>query len=774
MERIAINEAGMESLARSQSRLQKNQNALEWLVTTKGLIKSTIDKYRLGLSGEIKSKGNLTCFNALSAPVLAADGEPKRRRVYGVIPKITVNPKIGGGWAVGEPLVYYSDSIGGKKRVFVCDWVFDVWRLDQEFSQMGGFDDLLFVCSTHQGILPEEFCTSEFWEPFEEIYAVFSPSEHGDRITENLRKICPADIKRIVPPGECQSWVDFFNNGGTVRELAGLMRSAETLKSAIPETDFFPKDQTGEFAIDPIDCNSAFAGGYYYYAYRVEKRETERIKHRDGTINETNVTSYQVKVLRSDGVKMDIDTLPAPRGTPAADRVVALSDGTRIERKPQPNPYSSWPADAIDEFIRRRHAGQKVLDRTFGEILADLEAHFRWAVWLPFDEDYAVIALYSALSFVYNVFDAIPLLIVNGPKGTGKSDLGGAFETVSFNACGIGQSSPAAAVRIINESRGLIVWDDLEALADGPGKDAFSELRQMLKLSYKKKTARKIITDRRGQSSVFNFFGPKVINNTRGVDRILGSRMLTVLTAPIPFELRGKIDLTGSEPEQTVALRNELHAWGMDAANEIHELYQKLIAGNRGSRHDEILAPLRAVALHSGDKKVLDRLERAARRESEDSRQSVEPIDLLREALEQCVGEGFSKEVSLPHLQLQIALLASLDQRRLNSTVPRFWKNEQWIGHAMQSFGLREEKVPVRRARLHGKETRIYRLKERFVGACFERIDRDVKSRTAAKTINPFDFCRPGSCADCVFANICEETVPGLMPAKMKRSRKFE
>lgn len=38
----------------------------------------------------------------------------------------------------------------------------------------------------------------------------------------------------------------------------------------------------------------------------------------------------------------------------------------------------------------------------------------------------------------------------------------------------------------------------------------------MLKLSYKKGTGRKAITDKNGKTTIFDFYGPKVVNNTRG------------------------------------------------------------------------------------------------------------------------------------------------------------------------------------------------------------------------------------------------------------------
>lgn len=766
-----LEDAGLENLARSKRKLLKNPAAINWLCKVLGLSTAIIERFHLGIAEPFNLKDGRVCSNALSVPIIGRDGRPKKRRIHYNIPRVTLNPKSDAGWGWGVPLIYYSDNAVEKERLFVCGDVKDLWRLVQIALDSDAFDDVLFITGTHGGIIPEEFNDTEFWWQFEKVYFGHSPNETGNRIAENLRKICFADVRRVFFSEDSADWTDFFSSSDTAEQLVKMLDEAKPMSCGKLSSASSPAEQAlGEFAIDPVNCNGAYVGGYMYYPYRVEKREIERITHRDGSVTESVVASYHTKVVRSDGAVLDIGYLPAPRGTPTSERVLALSDGTRIDQAPRPNLYATWHLDSITDFIRRVAKGGKAPHRPLREILDDLEFHFRRSVWLPFEEDYAILALYTALSFVYNVFEAVPLLMVCGPKGTGKTDLGSAIEAVAFNAKTLGQGTAASAVRMLHESRGLIIWDDLEGIAARRETDAFSDVHQMLKLSYKKKTSKKAITARNGQTTMFDFYGPKVINNTQGVDSILGSRMVTVQTKKLPAEMRGKWDLAGSEPELTFALRNELHIWGMCAADEIDELYCRLLPENRGDRKDEILVPLRAIAELSGDERLIERLEQAQQREDPSQTAPVEPVDLLEEALKTCIAEGYTDEVALPHVQLQIAVAVALNRGRATTTQISFWLQAQWVGNSMDSYCFKEKAVRVRRARLHGKETRIYKLREQFVEKILDGLSSPNEISAARKSKHPFDFCVKITCPDCPFISICEETVPGLKAAKNKRS----
>jgi acid phosphatase family membrane protein YuiD len=93
---------------------------------------------------------------------------------------------------------------------------------------------------------------------------------------------------------------------------------------------------------------------------------------------------------------------------------------------------------------------------------------------------------------------------------------------ICANAASIGQASAAGVARLIHETKGFVVMDDLESVGTRSGKDAsqFNELIQALKLSYNKETSWKIWTDvsRGMRVERLNFFGVKMINNTTGAD----------------------------------------------------------------------------------------------------------------------------------------------------------------------------------------------------------------------------------------------------------------
>ena len=108
MKRARKRFAGAENLLRAQSKLAKNQPALDWVRDAKGLTAATIEKYYLGLSEPLRLELGVWCANALAAPVIGDDGLPQRRRHYFNIPNATVNAKEEISWMAGEPLLYYS------------------------------------------------------------------------------------------------------------------------------------------------------------------------------------------------------------------------------------------------------------------------------------------------------------------------------------------------------------------------------------------------------------------------------------------------------------------------------------------------------------------------------------------------------------------------------------------------------------------------------------------------------------------------------------------
>jgi hypothetical protein len=785
-----IGNANPANLARSQNKLKRNQTVVKWLREALGLTDATVRKFYLGLSEPLRLSSRQICTDALTVPLIACDGEPKKKRIYNSIPLVTVNAA-SDGWNSGKAIVYYSADVRTKKRVFVCSDLKQLWLLDQISSAVAvsagihSLSDILFVAATGTAEIPEEFTSPEFWADFEEVYFGHDRGEAGDKAATGLRNFCFSDVKRVVVPEGSSTWTEFFLAGGADDAVAAvrftaLLEGARSMSSGIEPGIGELDSMLGEFAVDSVNCNGGYVRGFMYYPYQVEKREIERITHRGGSVTETVVSSYQTKIVRSDGTILDVGYLPAPRGCNLRERVLALSDGTRVSAVPSPNLYASWQLESILTFIRHLQSGKKAPHRPLREILGDLENHFRRSIWLPDRDDYTVLALYTALSFVYNVFEAIPLLLIRGAKGTGKTELGLAIEAVAFNSVILGQATASSAVRVAHESRGLIVWDDLENIAgagDALGeKNLFTDKHQMLKLSYKKKTSKKTVTDRGGKTTVLDFYGPKVINNTGGVDSILGSRMISIRTGQIPFELRGGNHLPGSDPDFTYALRNELHIWGMSRAAEIDRRYRKLLPECRSERNDEIFLPLRVISELSGNREIIEKLQNAAEQNFLSDIVPIEPIELLKESLETCIAAGYSDEVSLPHIQLQMAALGRGKYRfatiaAVSAANNLSWSQSQWIGTALDGCAFKDKRAKVSRRRLHGKETRIYKLDAEFVNNVYDRQKSKQEEQLGVKKKDPFQFCERVECRLCPFTHVCEETVPWLKKAKNRREK---
>ena len=357
----------------------------------------------------------------------------------------------------------------------------------------------------------------------------------------------------------------------------------------------------GMFEAAPIDVSSGFAENRLYYPFAVELRAVESDT---GAL----VHNYRTMVVRSDGALLSADLLPAPRGTRPDKRVLSLSDGTRIRGLPPPSPSGSWSFTSIKAFATwRRGLGPRPF-RSPNHLLDAIESHLHHRVWLPNETFYTLISCFVMMTFAYQLFPALPILLALGPAASGKSELGEAVASLSANGVLAGQLRAAGMVRLLDESRGLLVLDDMDATGalslDGDG-----EIAMALKTGYKRATSRKPLADRGGRIRMVDYFGPKFVTRTRLPGAVLGSRMITVPTEPrLTANLNSS---TGLDDAEIADLRDELHCWGMANVAGLRRAFEEIGAGE-GTRWDEIIRPLRAVASCSGSEVAL-KLEEALR-----------------------------------------------------------------------------------------------------------------------------------------------------------------
>lgn len=467
------------------------------------------------------------------------------------------------------------------------------------------------------------------------------------------------------------------------------------------------------------------------------------VEHKDsgeGIVRQ--VERLETVVVKSDRTVHTTVMTPAPKGTRFEDRVMRLTDGTLIDRAPTPNRYGSWSWHSIKAYLEGA-----TKTRGLGAILRDVSAHLRSSVWLPHEEDYAILTLVVPVNYAQAIFDSVPLIFLHGPPGSGKSETGRAMARVAANAYVCGQSSAASIARFIDESRGLVVLDDLEAISSRSGE--FGELSQALKLSYNRETAVKLWTDVKTMRTMrLNFFGVKMVNNTQGADHTLGSRMMRIQAQPIPNRIKEQfLGLAPTESTKLKALRDELHTWTFVNVALIEEKYRKLFPKN-SDRACEIAAPLKVMASLADDPELRSMLDLALIRQDRKSLDVDDPVKVMREAIKNLIAQGY-ETVSITHVVLEMRYILSHAFGRSYLDAVSDWAQAEWAGRKLRSEGLIETgEACARRIRVWGSNLRFYRISRRHIDK--------VKASLAGEHIkppagvqNPQDFCR--TCETCQY-----------------------
>lgn len=725
---------GAENELRLRRRLWSDAPALR-SVRELGLTDATVRRFRLGLREPYVSRETgLTTERALSFPVLSADGTRRSRWGYLNLEGVTAYPPHPVGWGPGAVRTCWSRAVTPGATLLIVPTAVDMWLVAQAMGEAWG--SLVIACPSWPGGAPPEWRDPRFWRSWDRVVLGLSGRADDEDLAMVAGRAADRELHRCAPP-DGERWADLVRTGASATEVRRLLVDAPrwTPVATLPAT--MVVETGGDYEADPIAIEGAFVGGLMHHPVTVERRELEQ--HGTGAVEV--VQRYVTRVLRADGLLLDVVRLPAPAGTPASGRVLALSDGTRIVSAPQPGRFGTWRFASIRDFIAAREAGREPAHRSAARLLADVEAQLRAGVWLPHSEDYALAAVFVMATFVHRVFDAFPILLVNGPKGTGKSELGQAIAALSCNGLVAGRVTPAGLVRLLAESRGTVVLDDLEAVGAGRGSE---DLVQILKTSYKASTARRVTPGRDGRVEVVDYFAPKVVTNIAGADPVLLSRMLPVRTGAMPNDVE-----FGMGVADVPALRDELHTWAMCEAASVADAYAPLREAAR-DRRAEIAAPLRAIATVAGLPDLARRLEEALAAEPEAVAETLEVV--LGRALRRIVGDEGATELAMPRVLLEIGSMSD-GRVRLPSA--------ESLGRLLIAIGAREADGEVARRRLHGEVVRVYRFSERFM----ESVGRPP---TAAP--DAFAFCS-GPCGRCPYDAVCETVVPGLRRAKLSRGR---
>ncbi|SER86078.1 toprim domain-containing protein [Giesbergeria anulus] len=759
---LDIGRMNADNNVRGRRRLMDNVKAMEYLTKTRGYTQATIERFKLTLSEPYEKDGKQIHAHALAAPLIGADGNFYKKYVNYAIPDVTVDnrDKPQRAWSPGAARVYYNADARNKRWLFICDGLKDVWALHQLLEGSPLMNQLALVSSTNGGGgFPSDWRQPDYWNQFDLVFAghdndkadALSGRRAGDEHAKALAKLAEREIRRVTPSG-VKDWNDWVLAGHTEVEFKKLLETAESIP-IVEKVEDDDGRSFGRFAADPVSIVGEYRNGYLYEAVRTLVRE---MVESTGEV----VEHYNTIVIRSDRTQHRAQQMPAPKGTPEHARVWRLiPDGTLLSRQPEPNPNLTWSWPSVRTWLSKKDHGTSLQG-----LMVKIQNHLRGSVWLPYEHDYAILSCAVVASYVQEVFDAVPLLLVTGPAGSGKSELGEAMRSMGANSRNVlARVSAATLARHIDATRGLVVIDDLEQIGvNNSGKDAqFDDLVQTLKLSYKKSTAMKMVTEfKNGQGfqREFNFFGIKVINNTRGSDSILGSRMLTINTRHMPTHVKVNKSLK-LEPNVLDEIRNHLHTWAFNNVQAVAETYQAIFP-NKTGRQDEIEAPLKVVAALSGDAALVTMLDNALARQKNVTTDPYSPEEILREALQAIVRRSMERDgviptwVTVTQVMYEMASLVDVNYGKDFTTSLAVTEKPEWVGRTL----IQRYVDPDARQRttLYGKGLRAYKLTDDFLASVLRKLSGESSafSLELPKSENFKAFCK--ACDTCPYKMHCD------------------
>jgi hypothetical protein len=739
--------------------------ARKYLTQVCSLSEETIKAYHLGLVSYHAKGPEQPILTALCVPVpdergpefapcLAADCHSAKRRgqyVLLTIPELTVNPK-DAQWKRGPVLTMYLTP--ATQDLVVCSSVLDGIALAQELGRAcpGRFT---ITTSTHLHERPIEWDDPEFWTKWQRIYLAHGadPQAHDGAFEAQQEVICSQlailarrPVLRVRLPEQvdgkvCLSWLDFFRGGGTAEVARELFDRAQVLTRKLSLTENLSsiapprlgEFAEGEFADKTYDVAYNYVVTHYYYPFSV--------LHYSYGANQQKQITRETRLLRNDGLILGWTRVPTSHGS---SDVLSTDDGVLLTRPPAVSENATWSLDHILAYARASRTGLPKA-RPLANVLRDMLNLLEECIWLPHREQFYLLLFVIPVTYVQELFSAVPYVLIQGPKGSGKSELAHVLSWLSSNSTIIGSGSHAFTAAEVDQARGLIVLDDRETLA---AQDLDANLLELLKIGYKRATATRGVISLNRKIVRQHVFGVKVITCVSGVEEVVGTRMLHIRTAPYGKGIAKRPIRRFQAPDQEAAhaLRQELHGWAFSNVSRIKEEYERLALP--GSRWNEILAPVRTFASLCNDAELQQALDNAIESQASQETADVTVDDLLRQTMETLVRRGFTREISVTHVRNELALRLSNARADVLENAEPSLIYESWITRTLKAQGWLKSGAAVRRTRARKKALqRLWMLSPARVAQVLEQLP----ERPA--DLDPLAFCQ--GCNGCEYRSNC-------------------
>jgi hypothetical protein len=739
------------SLTQASNALFKHKGAMAQL-RKRGLSLATIRHFHLGLYSYEGTQSRVK--NALSAPVLGADGVPLKRSLFSRLPNVTEGgpDPAAKDWAAGKPGTYWVTPRQERTELFVCEGAKDGWWLWQALRGSSVLKRLCLITSTHGSGIPEAWHSPMFWRDWDKVYLGQDADEAGDALAHRVRELAGRDVYRVRVPGDYgKDWTDFFRGGQRAEDLAALLEAAPIFDVKV-QGSVSPTlpDHAGTYDVTPVDVSRAYVNGHLYAPFRVLESQVEKVRGPNGRPVERTVQRYRTLVLRSDGTVCTYDYRPAPRGTPRQDRVLALSDGTLLSRAPMvDDTRMTFSPSAITRFRDARAAGRSAMTLTPQKLLEGVHEHLKASSVLTREEDYALLTFVVVTSYAQAIFDAAPLVWV---VGSGGSTLGRALAQLGCNASLVTRHASAAiAARALDRLGGLAVVD-LEGISRRSSEGEFREFVQQLGASIRKASATTTWTDPTTMRvEKLDLYGVKVVTGALGADTTFPVPVLKVYARKPSKETQPERHLPYSTDLQE--LRDNLHLWVLENVGRIDGLYRHSYSQHR-SPLEALTAPLKVLADLLGHPALSGQLQAALALQEAPVPEAMSAVQRVHAAVRNLIRQGYRKKLTLKQLMLELRLLAENDAVEASNTTTPEWREPRWVGRTLRAEKLIDPYTKDERRWLWGEQTRVLTLEPGFVAKTLQEFDTQGTAYVPSSR-GPLEFCLLKPCDECSYADFC-------------------
>lgn len=294
------------------------------------------------------------------------------------------------------------------------------------------------------------------------------------------------------------------------------------------------------------------------------------------------------------------------------------------------------------------------------------------------------------LTYVYQAWDRVGYLLVQGPTGSGKSTLMRVLRELVFRPLSTENISAPALYRTLHARGGTLLYDEAERLRDTRSPE-IQDINGML-LAGHERNGGAIRVEKQGDAYValqFQVYGPKAIAGINGVSPALSGRSVIIRTE--------RATKGSKKPKRRIrdrdwaSLRDDIHCLVLDGHNWPEFAAKRDVGADLNARDFDVWQPILAIASFfelSGVKGLTRMLNRFAERliEENSEQNTPEPDLILLQTLTEFVlaGERPTAQEILNRLQVMWKMIFE----RVTAGA---------IGTRLRAYGISSQKSNTRR-----------------------------------------------------------------------------